>query len=300
MQAGRPTVERPTVERRGQRDRRAFMLHPLASELAGAMERGEVDVLFQPQFACVADAQGAITGAEALVRWQHEALGAVPGDELFRIAGPAELGHGLTRHVLDKALAAAARWPQGLHLSLNVTAEDLAAPGFTDTVAAALACVDFGPERLTLEITEQSLVADLGRSAERLTQLVDLGIRVALDDFGAGFCNFHYLKVLPLHYLKLDRSMMQGITEDRRDLAVLRGIVAMASALDLAVVAEGIETEAQREVVAREGCAAWQGYLGGKPMTAAELDLLIAKAAIAPSPPASRSRSGPSSAAPAR
>jgi EAL domain-containing protein (putative c-di-GMP-specific phosphodiesterase class I) len=268
-----------TYERRGRQERRAFMLHPLASELAGAMGRDEVEVLFQPQFACEAGVTGAIIGAEALVRWQHAALGAVPGDELFRIAGPADLGHGLTRHVLDKALAAATRWPDALRLSLNVTAEDLAAPDFTNTVAAALARADFAPERLTLEITEQSLVADLGRSAERLMQLVDLGIRVALDDFGAGFCNFHYLKVLPLHYLKLDRSMVQGIAEDHRDLAVLRGIVAMASALDLAVVAEGIETEGQREVVAHEGCAAWQGYLGAKPMSAGELDALIAKAA---------------------
>jgi EAL domain-containing protein (putative c-di-GMP-specific phosphodiesterase class I) len=164
-------------------------------------------------------------------------------------------------------------------LSLNVTAADLAAADFAGTIIGALASTGFAPERLTLEITEQALVAELDRSAERLGELVALGVRVALDDFGAGFCNFRYLKKLPLHYLKLDRSMVQGIAEDRRDLEVLRGIVAMASALDLGVIAEGIETEAQRDAVVREGCQAWQGFLGGKPMTAAELDSLIAKAA---------------------
>ena len=260
-----------TTDRRRKSDRRAFMLHPLAGELAGAMGRDEVEVLYQPQFAC---ADGRVTGAEALVRWQHDELGQVPGDELFRIAGPSELGHGLTRHVLDKALSAAARWPAGLRLSLNLTAEDLAAPDFCNTVAAGLARAGFAPERLTLEITEQSLVADLDRSAARLRQLVELGIRVALDDFGAGFCNFRYLKVLPLHYLKLDRSMVQGIAEDRRDLEVLRGIVAMARALDLAVIAEGIETEAQRDAVAHEGCEAWQGFLGSRPLVQPDFNRL--------------------------
>jgi EAL domain-containing protein (putative c-di-GMP-specific phosphodiesterase class I) len=92
---------------------------------------------------------------------------------------------------------------------------------------------------------------------------------VALDDFGAGFCNFSYLKKLPLNALKLDRSMVEGIGDDLRDLAVLRGIVGMAQALDLEVIAEGVETEAQREAIVREGCSAWQGFLGAEPMTPA-------------------------------
>lgn len=269
------TPSQEASERRQRHDRRAAMLHPLAGDLADAMERDEVELLFQPQFSAT---DGRITGAEALVRWHHEELGAVSGDELFLIAGRSELARGLTDHVLARALAAVSHWPDHLRLSLNVTAADLAAADFTPSIISALASSGFAPARLTLEITEQALVAELDRSAERLGELVALGVRVALDDFGAGFCNFRYLKKLPLHYLKLDRSMVQGIAEDRRDLEVLRGIVAMASALDLAVIAEGIETEAQREAVMREGCAAWQGFLGGKPMTADELDLLIAKA----------------------
>lgn len=267
-------------ERRQRRDRRAAFLHPLADDLAEAMARDEVDLLFQPQFAT---ADGRMTGAEALVRWHHADLGAVSGDELVLIAqgshGGSDLRQGLTGHVLARAMAVAATWPPHLRLSLNVTAADLAAPDFGVSITAGITASGVAPARLTLEITEQALVADLDRSAARLEELVALGVRVALDDFGAGFCNFRYLKKLPLHYLKLDRSMVQGIAEDRRDLEVLRGIVAMANALDLAVVAEGIETEAQRQAVAHEGCESWQGYLGGRPMAADELDLLIAGAA---------------------
>lgn len=267
------TATSTSSERRQRRDRRAAS-HPLAGELAGALDRDEVTLLFQPQFG----ADGALYGAEALVRWEHGELGPLAGDELVLIAqgshGLSELARGLTDHVLRRALALAAAWPEPLRLSLNVTAADLAADDFTRLVTAALAAGVFDPARLTLEITEQAMVAELDRSAARLEELVALGVRVALDDFGAGFCNFRYLKKLPLHYLKLDRSMVQGIAEDRRDLEVLRGIMAMANALDLKVIAEGIENEAQRDAVVREGCAAWQGYLGGKPMPAGDFAAL--------------------------
>jgi EAL domain-containing protein (putative c-di-GMP-specific phosphodiesterase class I) len=161
-----------------------------------------------------------------------------------------------------------------LRLSLNVTAADLHEEGFAQIVVEAAAQAGFALDRLTLEITEQALVTDLERSAGQLEQLTGLGVRIALDDFGAGFCNFRYLKYLPLRILKLDRSMLQGIVDDERDLAVLRGILAMARALDLHVVAEGIETDEQREMIAREGCEKWQGFLGGAPMSAAEFALI--------------------------
>ena len=117
-------------------------------------------------------------------------------------------------------------------------------------------------------MTEQVLLTDVAHAAHALGALAAQGIRIALDDFGAGFCNFRYLKLLPLHYLKLDRSMIDGTAGDPRDLAVLRGIIAMAGALDLQVIAEGVETEAQRLLVAGEGCAAYQGFLRAQPMSA--------------------------------
>ena len=112
------------------------------------------------------------------------------------------------------------------------------------------------------------LVADMQLAERMLAGLAAQGIRIALDDFGAGFCNFRYLKTLPLHYLKLDRSMVDGIVEDPRDLAVLRAIVAMARALDLEVIVEGIETEAQRAVIGREACRYYQGFLKAQPLSA--------------------------------
>ncbi len=240
----------------------------MAEVLTGAIARDEVEVLFQPQFSCV---DGSIVGAEALARWEYKDHEVMTGDELFEIAGRSELALGLSQHVFDAALLEARKWPGGLSLSLNITAGDLDDPEFAGRMAASLSQSGFAPECLMLEITEQALVDELEGSAERLQHLVELGVKVALDDFGAGFCNFRYLKSLPLHSLKLDRSMVEGIGSDQRDLEVLRGIIAMASALDLAVVAEGIETQAQREAVTREGCSYWQGFLGAKPMTGAEL-----------------------------
>lgn len=254
-------------DRRQKSDRRAAPRHPLAGDLAAAIELNAVEVLFQPQYAC---ADNRIVGAEALVRWRHSTQGEIAGDMLFQLAGQAGLYADLSRHVMREAMRLAGDWPEGLRLSVNVTARDLATGDVVSDVEAALAQTGFAPECLTLEITEQALLAELDATAVRLATLAERGIRIALDDFGAGFCNFHYLKVLPLHALKLDRSMVDGICRDPRDLAVLRGIVAMAQALDLAVIAEGIETEAQRKAAADEGCETWQGFLGAKPMGAAD------------------------------
>jgi len=157
-----------------------------------------------------------------------------------------------------------------LRLSLNVTAADFAAGNLADSIGRAVAEAGFAPEHLTIEITEQVLLTNLEFTAGQLTALADLGVHIALDDFGAGFCNFNYLKRLPIHALKLDRRMIEGITEDPRDLEVLRGILAMARALRLDVVAEGIEHQEQRDIIVREGCLTWQGYFGSRPITARE------------------------------
>lgn len=254
-------------DRRTRKDRRAKAGSSEAADLMAALQGDEIEILFQPQFAA---ADGALLGAEALARWHHPEHVLIGGAALFEAAEQVGFDGHLSRYVARTALGAAAAWPGALRLSLNVTAIDLAADGFAETIAGALTAANFDPERLTIEITEQVLVADLDRSAKLLRQLADGGIRIALDDFGAGFCNFGYLKRLPLHYLKLDRSMIEGIDEDPRDLAVLRGILSMATALGLDVIAEGVERESQLAAVAREGCAAWQGFLGARPVTADE------------------------------
>jgi len=250
------------IDRRARFDRRQAEPHPVTEDLADALTADAIELLFQPQFR---SSDGALAGAEALVRWEHPDHGVLAGDALVAISQSGGIARRLSRHIARASLAAAAKWPDHLRLSINVTAMDLFDRTFGEELLAMIADADFPAGRLTLEITEQALVADLDRSAERLKHLADAGIHIALDDFGAGFCNFRYLKVLPLHALKLDRSMIEGVASDPRDLAVLRGIIAMARALDLSVIAEGIETEEQRDVAVREGCDVLQGYLPGRP-----------------------------------
>ncbi|MEO6388809.1 MAG: EAL domain-containing protein [Croceibacterium sp.] len=236
-----------------------------AAQLAAALAGDEIEVFFQPQFAVQG---GALIGAEALARWRHPVLGLLGAQRLFAIAANAGLLAETLRCVALQAMRHAQRWPDHLHLSFNITPTDLAASEFAGTVERLVAEAGFPPQRLTLEINEGALVADLEESARHLQHLVDLGIKIALDDFGAGFCNFGYLKRLPLHALKLDCSMVEGIDEDPRDLAVLRGILAMAAALGLHVTAEGVERQGQLDALSSEGCEAWQGFLGAEPMMA--------------------------------
>ncbi|KRA83533.1 EAL domain-containing protein [Altererythrobacter sp. Root672] len=254
-------------DRRKKPDRREDAAEQSSATIEAAMERGEIEVLFQPLFDA---ASGGLIGAEALARWQHPEQVLIGGAQLFDMAERAGVVDPLSRHVAKMALAAAARWERDVRMSLNVTAADLANPSFAKTLAETIAETGFAPERLTIEITEQVLVANLELSSLQLQQLAERGIRIALDDFGAGFCNFRYLQRLPLHALKLDASLIEAIETSERDLAVLRGILAMAKALDLEVIAEGVERQAQLDAIVSEGCVAWQGFLGAKPLAEAE------------------------------
>ena len=255
-------------------DRRAWADKAVAADLAAAIEKDELEVLFQPIYAA---ADGRVIGAEALARWRRGQAGTVGGEKLFALARRAGRVSEVSLYLARSALVAASRWASPLGLSLNVTADDLEADDFCERILGLLVETSVSPQRLTLEITEQSLVADIEEATRKLDDLARLGVRIALDDFGAGFCHFGYLKRLPLDALKLDRSMVEDVAEQPRDLAVLRGIVAMAKALRLEVVAEGIESEAQRVMIVREGCDAWQGFLGAGPMTAAEFSSLAAR-----------------------
>jgi len=244
----------------------------LEADLLCAIDRDEIELLFQPQFN-LPDEE--LTGAEALARWNHPELGRIGAGALFTIAERADHVAPLSRHIAARALEIARDWPGDLRLSLNVTPADLAFGSYVRQLLDLIRESGFPPRRLTLEVTEQALVHDVKQAAQMMAELSSQGIRIALDDFGAGFCNFRYLKVLPLHYLKLDRSMIDGIATDKRDVAVLRAIVAMARALDLDVIAEGIESEEQRDRIAEEGCAFFQGFLRAQPMSAAMFGKLV-------------------------
>ena len=235
----------------------------LEADLLRALDRREIEVLFQPQFSCVT---GAVVGAEALARWRHPTLGEIGARDLFTVAERAALVAPLSRHVVARALEDAATWPEGLTLSLNITPEELGDPRFAADFAALIGRSDIAPQRLMLEITEDLLLRNLAQAASALKALRGLGFRTALDDFGAGFCNFRYLRELPLDALKLDKAMVEGVPGDATALAVLRAIMQLGRALGLAVYAEGIEDEIQRAAITAEGCDYWQGFLRAQPM----------------------------------
>ena len=237
----------------------------LETDLIGALDCNEIEVLFQPQYR-VCDR--ALYGGEALARWRHPALGVIGAQELFAAAQRAHCVAEVSQQVFQRALASAADWPAHLVLSLNATPGELTDSRFVEKIAALAAWYRRSPETVTVEITEEWLLEDIDLAAEASERLKQLGFRIALDDFGAGFCNFHYLKRLRLDALKLDRSMIEGVTRDKRDVAVLRGIVAMAKALSLQTVAEGIETAAQHAVITHERLDVYQGFLGAPPLTA--------------------------------
>jgi EAL domain-containing protein (putative c-di-GMP-specific phosphodiesterase class I)/GGDEF domain-containing protein len=247
----------------------------LAIDLHRAIERDEIAILFQPQ---VRIADDRITGVEALARWDHPSLGALGADPLFAAADRADLGLALSDHIQALALGQAAAWPENLShldLSLNLTAADIARPGFAQALLARIAASGFAAERLTVEITETALIADLVAAAAALSVLRDAGIRVAIDDFGTGYASFAYLKALPLDRLKIDRSLIHDIVDSTRGLAVVRGIIAMADALELAVMAEGVEAQAERDLLAEERCGHYQGFLCAGPIDGAALARLV-------------------------
>ena len=249
----------------GQQARPGRSNQQLEADLLTAIDRDEIEILFQPQFSLDDDS---LIGAEALARWDHPVIGRISGGTLFQIAERADQVAHLSRHIATRAMIEATRWPTHLRLSINITPADLAVENFAIDFAQLAEVTAFPMERITLEIIEQVLLADLDRVSRVLDQLKLFGVRIALDDFGAGFCNFRYLKILPIDCIKLDRSMLEGVLDDERDLAVIRAIIAMAQALDLDVLAEGIETEGQRELLRAEGCETYQGFLRAHPMSA--------------------------------
>lgn len=240
----------------------------LEQEIVHAIERNEITVLLQPQFAVDT---GRITGAEALARWQHPQHGEIGAGTLFAIADKADFTRALSRHIRMRAMEHAATWTgplAQLRLSLNITAEDLGEKGFARRELAMIAASGFQTRRLTLEMTEQALVSDLKRAAARFAALREAGVRIAVDDFGTGYSSLLYLKRLPLDYLKLDHAMTRDIGGAEADRIIVRSIVAMAKALNLKVIAEGVESEAQLDALREEGCDYFQGFLRGKAMEA--------------------------------
>ena len=250
-------------------------LDPLAIELHQAVERREIDVLFQPQ---VEIATGRIVGVEALARWAHGRRGPLGADALFAAAERAGLGVALSDHIQQLALERAAAWPRalgGLRLSINLTAADISRAGFAAVFLDRVDASGFPRGRLTVEVTETGLIQELDRAAALLAELRGAGCRVAIDDFGTGYSSLAYLKALPLDYLKLDKALTVDIAGNPRDRVVVRGVIDIARALGIAVIAEGVETPAQLALLTAEGCGWYQGFLRAGPLDEAALVAMV-------------------------
>ncbi len=242
----------------------------LEVELRQALARGEMALAYQP----VVDAQGRVTGAEALLRWNHPTRGLVLPGAFIALAESSDLIIALGRWVLHTACAQLAAWAGEVHLqhlvlSVNVSARQFHRDDFVEQVLEALHQAGASPRQLRLELTESTLLTDTELTIARMQELCRTGVRFSLDDFGTGYSSLSYLKRLPLDQLKIDRSFVRDVLVDANDAAIVRTIIALARSLDLGLVAEGVETRGQLAFLCEHGCQAFQGYLFGKPMALA-------------------------------
>ncbi|MBV7256913.1 EAL domain-containing protein [Pacificimonas sp. WHA3] len=236
-----------------------------------AAREGVLDIRYQPQVDAV---DGAIAGVEALVRLEHPIYGLLPAETLLATAERAEFGVELGRNIMRQSCHEAANWPahmSNLRLSVNVTAADMRGSDFVPDLLAILDDTGFPADRLTLEITEGGLVENLERTAAMLSGLRSRDIRIAIDDFGTGYSSLAYLKSLPLDYLKIDKTIAADIEGEVRDKIIVRGVVDMARSLGMTVIAEGVETQAQLDLLVREGCNWYQGFLCAEALSPKDL-----------------------------
>jgi EAL domain-containing protein (putative c-di-GMP-specific phosphodiesterase class I) len=235
--------------------------------LRWAIERGELRVFLQPQFSLTT---GDVVGAEALVRWLCPERGLVMPGEFIKLAEESGLIVPIGEWVQHAAGCQWAEWvAAGLKpgvLSINVSGVEFKRGRIQETARKTLAASRLPAQFLELEITESAIMTQAENSTQVLDSLRQMGLGLVIDDFGTGYSSLAYLKRLPLNKLKIDQSFVRGLPNDSEDRAITRAVIALAHSLQLTVIAEGVETEAQRDFLAGEGCDEMQGYLRGKPM----------------------------------
>jgi EAL domain-containing protein (putative c-di-GMP-specific phosphodiesterase class I) len=247
----------------------------LVEELREAVGSGQFQMHYQPQ---VDLHTGEISGVEALLRWPHPRIGLVPPLDFLPLAEEAGLMPALTAIVLEQALSQCAAWHAAgrpMTVSVNVSVTNLLDPEFINSVTAALARHHLPASSLMLEVTETTIIRDFDRCKLLIAQLRDLGLGVSIDDFGAGFTSLAYLGRLAVSELKLDRTFITGLAtgDKQRDLALVRATIDLGHALQMRVVAEGIEDRATLDLLAGVGCDVAQGYFISRPMPAQDLVL---------------------------
>jgi EAL domain-containing protein (putative c-di-GMP-specific phosphodiesterase class I) len=238
----------------------------LEADLRQGLREQQFLLFYQAQV----DGQGAMTGAEVLLRWQHPTRGMVSPASFIPLAEETGQILPLGHWVLEAACQQLARWGRqaptaALTLSVNVSARQFRQGDFVAQVQALLAQTGANPRRLKLELTESLLVSDIEDTILKMQALQASGVGFSLDDFGTGYSSLQYLKRLPLDQLKIDQSFVRDSLSDPNDAAIIRAIVALGQSLSLHVIAEGVETQEQRDFLAAQGCYACQGYLFGRP-----------------------------------
>ena len=239
----------------------------LEAELRKALEKQQFQLHYQIQV----DSSHRPLGAEALIRWVHPERGMVPPSQFIPLAEETGLILPIGFWVLETACTQLKEWQQDaltrdLVLAVNVSARQFHQPNFVAQVHDAVQKHAINPMRLKLELTEGMLLADIEDTIATMNILSEIGIQFSMDDFGTGYSSLQYLKRLPLDQLKIDQSFIRNIVTDNSDKAIVRTIIVMAQSLDIAVIAEGVETEENRQFLLDNGCVQYQGYLFGKPV----------------------------------
>lgn len=265
----------------GDMSARAFERLTLENSLRNALERNQFELYYQPQIR-IGDRK--VVGVEALLRWNHPDFGLVSPDDFIPLLEDTGLIVQVGEWVLDEACGQMQRWVEaGLiqgRIAVNISARQFADMGFRNIVRRTLQTSELTPGHLELEMTESIFLRESRDTSETLTTLSHLGVGLAIDDFGTGYSSLSYLKRFPIDTLKIDRSFIRDITENGDDEALSAAIVAMAQRLNLRVVAEGVETEAQLELLRKCNCELVHGYLFSRPLTAENMQHYLTDADV--------------------
>lgn len=246
--------------------------------LRNALNRQELVVFYQPQWNVQT---GKIVGAEALVRWEHPVRGLVLPGEFIPLAEETGFVVPLGEWVLRAACSQMKSWQDAgltrVTVAVNVSPRQFREPNLRTVIERALDSTGLAPEWLEVEITEGTAMENVARSADVLREIADIGVRISIDDFGSGYSSLTYLKVFALHCLKMDQYFVRGVASEPNAAAIAAAILAMARALDLDVIAEGVETEDQLAFFREHGCEKAQGFYLGRPMPADDFAALLKK-----------------------
>ncbi len=242
-------------------------------DLEKAIQNDELLLHYQPMLSTIDDS---ITGAEALVRWQHPEKGMIPPFDFIPIAENSDLMLTLGQKILEMACRQAKIWQEmdlpRFRVCVNISARQFQSKDFVDNVKNALASSQVDSSGIELEITEGMVIGDTKAVARKLEVLAEMGISLAIDDFGTGYSSLAYLKRFPVHQLKIDQSFINDITEDHDDAAITDAVIRLGHSLGLTVVAEGVETMEQAQILRQKGCDVLQGYYFSKPIPADEFE----------------------------